>query len=660
MKKTSIFFRQLSVLLSLVLIFSSLGAVNAAEKEPEDIYIRPLVGGVAQIAMSDSHVAVLRSDGTVAATGSNDWNQCQVSGWSRIVKIWATEQMTVGLTQEGMLLTTNAAMPAWTGIRDAVVLRLASPDVVLVAGLRSDGTVMRVAVGRQGMYSLLPGSCEVSGWRDVVQLAGTDRIYGLRSDGTVLQAGVEGYSPEISVAEWEDVRELVSTGGEIFGITGTGAVLSERSDFGCEDWTQIAQVTMGAEDTLFGLTRNGQVYSSNGSLPVAGLTGIRDVVGTSQRCVALGSDGTVTFAPEPQGMTWAQRGRWSDVQTLVYSPGSRQVAGVRYDGTVVAADMDDLSAPAACDGWTDIVRLYCSGARWLGIREDGSLIANFKGVDLTSLTEGVKDTRPENYTPGLMAAGIYHSVYVRTDGSISAAGLRSDGRLDVKNWTDIVAVSAYDHTVGLRADGTVVAVGKNNYKQCEVSGWQDIVDISAGGMNTVGLTASGTVVVAGSDQYGQLKLAGRKGIVDVEASGAAVYGLTDKGTVVAAGSNAQGECEVSGWTDIVAISAGTTHVVGIRSDGTVVAAGSNDYGQCDVSGWTDIVLVSAGGTHTVGVRANGSIVFAGSNEFGQGDLTGWKNVVAIDTGMYHTLAITSTGGILTAGSNGYGQRDIGH
>ena len=58
-----------------------------------------------------------------------------------------------------------------------------------------------------------------------------------------------------------------------------------------------------------------------------------------------------------------------------------------------------------------------------------------------------------------------------------------------------MAVSAgYWHTVGLKADGTVVAAGKNNLGQCDVAGWKDIVAVSAGDHHTVGLKADGTVV----------------------------------------------------------------------------------------------------------------------------------------------------------------------
>ena len=49
------------------------------------------------------------------------------------------------------------------------------------------------------------------------------------------------------------------------------------------------------------------------------------------------------------------------------------------------------------------------------------------------------------------------------------------GQCDVSGWKDIVAISAGDyHTVGLKSDGTVVAVGRNEKGQCNVSDWTGI------------------------------------------------------------------------------------------------------------------------------------------------------------------------------------------
>jgi alpha-tubulin suppressor-like RCC1 family protein len=74
----------------------------------------------------------------------------------------------------------------------------------------------------------------------------------------------------------------------------------------------------------------------------------------------------------------------------------------------------------------------------------------------------------------------------------------------VENWQNITAVAAgANHTVGLRADGTVVAAGDNRKGQCAVGNWENVVAITAGGNHTVGLRADGTMVATGSDINGQ-------------------------------------------------------------------------------------------------------------------------------------------------------------
>ena len=226
-----------------------------------------------------------------------------------------------------------------------------------------------------------------------------------------------------------------------------------------------------------------------------------------------------------------------------------------------------------------------------------------------------------------VSAGCWHTVGLRSDGTVIAVGRNGDGQCDVSGWTDIVAVSAGGwHTVGLRSDGTVVAVENNDDGQCDVSGWTDIVSVSAGDAYTVGLRSDGTVIAVGGNYVGQCDVSGWTDIVAVSAGNWHTVGLKSDGTVVAVGYNEYGQCDVSGWADIVAISAGDYHTVGLKSDGTVVAVGDNGNGQRNVSGWTDIVAVSAGGSHTVGLRSDGTVVAVGWNNSGQWDVSGWTDI----------------------------------
>ena len=253
----------------------------------------------------------------------------------------------------------------------------------------------------------------------------------------------------------------------------------------------------------------------------------------------------------------------------------------------------------------------------------------------------------------------YHTVGLRTDGTVVAVGDNTFGERDVSNWTDIVAVSAgFYHTVGLRANGTVVAVGDNQYHQCDVSGWTDIVAISAGSRHTVGLRANGTVVAVGRNIYGECDVSNWTDIVAVSAGEYHTVGLRANGTVVAVGDNTFGRCDVSNWTDIVAVSVGSKYTVGLHADGTVVAVGINEHGQCDVSDWTDIVAISAGGFHTVGLRTDGTVVAAGSNFGGSCNVSDWTDIVAVSASSDRTVGLRADGTVVAVGNNLYGELNV--
>ena len=311
-----------------------------------------------------------------------------------------------------------------------------------------------------------------------------------------------------------------------------------------------------------------------------------------------------------------------------------------FSGCYSLTDLDlssfDFSNVENYGGFMDNGRLY-NGQPWEELFPNGSSDSFFR-------------SQPT------LAAGGFHTVGIRSDGTVVATGNDDYGQRNIYSWSNIVAVAAGDnHTVGLHSDGTVVATGSNKYGQCDVNSWTDIVAVAAGVNHTVGLRSDGTVVATGNNDGGQCDVTNWTDIVAVAAGGWHTVGLCSDGTVVATGRNDIDLCDVNSRTDIVAVAAGFSHTVGLRSDGTVVAIGFNGKGQCNVDSWTDIVAVAARSNHTVGLRSDGTVVATGSNEYGQCDVNSWTGIVAVAAGSSHTVGLRSDGIVVAAGLNNEGQ-----
>ena len=322
-------------------------------------------------------------------------------------------------------------------------------------------------------------------------------------------------------------------------------------------------------------------------------------------------------------------GDYSDAATKAkeaqYKKGEAMLASGDYDGAIAAYQ----AAGDYSDAATKAKELqYQKGERLL-VEQDSEAAAQVfaSAVGYQDALKRSYQIRYRDLHEGKIAAGEAHTVGLKADGTVVAAGWNSSGQCYVSDWTDIVSIAAGDeHTVGLKADGTVVAAGSNWNGQCKVRDWTDIVSIAAGDDHTVGLKADGTVVAAGSSVYGECDVSDWTDIVSIAAGSSHTVGLKADGTVVAAGSNWNGQCKVSDWTDIVSIAAGNVHTVGLKADGMVVATGKNDDGQCNVSDWRDIVSIAAGDSHTVGLKADGTVVATGKNDHGQCKVSDWTDI----------------------------------
>ena len=260
----------------------------------------------------------------------------------------------------------------------------------------------------------------------------------------------------------------------------------------------------------------------------------------------------------------------------------------------------------------------------------------------------------------MVTAGIWHTVGLKSDGTVLATGYNANGQCEVGDWSGIIQVAAGErHTVGLKPDGTVIAVGSNDEGECDVGDWTNIVQIDAGRYHTVGLRSDGTVVATGRNYGGQCNVWDWSGIVQVATGFYHTLGLKLDGTVLAVGNRGEGRLEVGGWSDIIQVGTGGHHSLGLRSDGTVLAVGRDNYGETNVGWWTNIVQVAGGCQASIGLRSDGSVVQSGWCHVGQCLVTGWSDIIQVDAGIIHAVGLRADGTVVAAGSNGSGQCNVG-
>jgi alpha-tubulin suppressor-like RCC1 family protein len=285
------------------------------------------------------------------------------------------------------------------------------------------------------------------------------------------------------------------------------------------------------------------------------------------------------------------------------------------------------------------------------------------------------------FFPALLAICVFSAaVWAQTSGW----GYNNNGALglgNLSNQSSPQAVTAMpdatgfgagiDHTLFLKADGTLWAAGLNEFGQfgselpasssspLAIAGLTNVVQASGGGFHSVALLADGSVWAWGFNRDGQI----------------------GNGTTTVTGCLcvlAPTQTSVSG---VVQIDAGAFHTLALKADGTVWAWGYNDRGQIGdstndphptpvqvgvgVTGFNNIIAVSAGDQHSMALKADGTVWIWGSNEYGQignGTIsmtdqlipvqnTTLANITQISAGVFHSLALNKSGKVFAWGDN---------
>ncbi|MCW1925038.1 putative Ig domain-containing protein [Luteolibacter arcticus] len=247
-----------------------------------------------------------------------------------------------------------------------------------------------------------------------------------------------------------------------------------------------------------------------------------------------------------------------------------------------------------------------------------------------------------------VAGGGYHSLALRSDGTVTGWGYNGQNQLNAPaDLTGVVQIAAGErHSVALKSDGTLTGWGRASEGQITFpAGTSGIARIAAGQYHTLGLRNDGTVTGWGYNYYGQLTTPTGLNTATAIATGERhSVALRSDGSVVAWGTNADNQLAIpAGLTNVVAIAAGTYHSLALRADGTVAAWGYNGSGQTTVpAGLSGVVGISAGVAHSMALKSDGTLVVWGDNSSTQRTLPpGVVKAAACAAGANHGISIAA-------------------
>jgi alpha-tubulin suppressor-like RCC1 family protein len=567
-----------------------------------------------QVAAGKDFTITLRSDGTLWASGSNDFGQL---GDGTVLQ--RNSPVQAGLPGNGTNWTAIAA-----GDSHCVALK---GDGTLwswgdnSAGQLGNGTISAVPV----LTPVQVGSANT--W--VAVAAGMSSTVALKSDGSLWAWGFDDFGQlgngDITGATQPSPVAVLNPGNRAYTAVSITHkhVLALQADGTLWSWgsNQFGQLGINSIDATIHAT------------PVQFVTGDQAV---DNAWTAVSAGGGHSLALQAGGALWS----WG-LNSLGQLGNGSGSGGSSPAPARMGADGDWAGISAGEIHTTAFKR---NGTLWAWGANSTSQLGIGGPADLLNHNLPVQITVPAGIgTITAVAAGAGHSLAVRANGDLYAWGDNLRGQLGTGTTvsSDVPVVVAQDpagwvavepggqHTLARRSNGTLWAWGDNfsgqvsldplsttrtaNPVQVGTSGSWSV--LTGGFMHSVAIQADGTLWSWGSNGFGQL------------GDGT----LTDRSTA----QQITVTSPVSPSNDWVAVSAGDAHTLAIKADGSLWAWGDNSFGQLGdtttVSHAAPIrivtgnpgnfdnnwVAVSAGGAYSVGLQADGTLWAWGDNSFGQ-------------------------------------------
>lgn len=273
-----------------------------------------------------------------------------------------------------------------------------------------------------------------------------------------------------------------------------------------------------------------------------------------------------------------------------------------------------------------------------------------------------------------VAAGYYHNLLIRDNGSLwvvgaNAYGQLGDGTFNNTNRPEQIVASnvisiagGNSHSLFLKNDGSLWAMGVNGYGQLGDGTFNitnrpekivatNVTAVVAGDSHSLFLKSDGSLWAMGANSYGQL--------------GDGTFNNTNRPEQIVS-------------SNIIAIAAGSNHSLFLKTDGSLWGMGLNASGQLGNGTLnntnrpvqivaTNVTAIAAGDSHSLFLKNNGSLWAMGLNVYGQlGNGTSIpftnqpeqivaSNVTAITAGNSHSLFLKNDGSLWAMGNNWHGQ-----
>jgi alpha-tubulin suppressor-like RCC1 family protein len=520
----------------------------------------------------------------------------------------------------------------------------------------------------------------INSWKLVGIAAGSEYSLHLTSSGSVIGFGIDSAGQLGDGPGAETTCNQVPCSDRVFvkGIGGTG-ILSNVVALAANGSHSLAVLANGRV-AAWGGNSAGESGSSPGAalespVQVDGAIGVMAVSAGEFHSLALKSDGTV--------LAWGDNSFGQLGTGATGGPNGTPALVKGVDGVGVLQN---------------VVAIASGQNHNLALRSDGSVVAwgqNASGQIGINTLGGVQTTPvPVRVTRGFLdrataiSAGSFHSLALRSDGTVMAWGADTEGQLG--NGASVSSQLVARPVVGLKGEPALV----------------NVIAIACGNAHNVALLANGTAAAWGAGATGNGSSAVQpvpslvhngagvqRGLTAVAAGNAhslAILGEGPETNVVSKLGVFNPGPVIAGPAVAMSLGNGTRFVV--QPDGSVLASGVNQNGQLGngstVSplGFTpvvgvngagtlgNVVALSAGTQHTLALRADGTVVAWGSNASrqlgnpatglfstvpvtvtgpdGRGAL---DDVIAIAAGRTHSMALRSDGSVWTWGANEAGQ-----